>query len=203
MGQYFEKEPQSASNVFSFTYFFQQKKYTFTSDNGVFSKKQVDYGTHVLLKSIITIPFSTALDMGCGIGIIGICLGRENPNAQIEMADINRRSLQLAEDNIHKNEVKNCIVIESNLYQNLTSQYDLIVSNPPIRAGKKTVHQIVEEAIFHLKENGSIAVVIQKKQGAMSLYKKMEEIFGNIEVLSKDKGYYVLVSVLQKKDKEI
>ena len=73
--------------------------------------------------------------------------------------------------------------------------YDVIISNPPIRAGKKVVFEIVERAKEHLKLNGFIYVVIQKKQGADSMKKKMEEVYGNIEIIAREKGYYIFKSI--------
>ena len=67
----------------------------------------------------------------------------------------------------------------------------MIVSNPPIRAGKKVVFEILEKAYDHLNDDGELFVVIQKKQGAPSAKKKMEDVFGNCEVVTRDKGYFI------------
>ena len=74
-------------------------------------------------------------------------------------------------------------------------EYAAIVSNPPIRAGKKVVHQILSDAEPLLKDGGTLTIVIQKKQGAPSAKSKMEEVFGNAEIVAKDKGYYIIRSV--------
>ena len=73
--------------------------------------------------------------------------------------------------------------------------YAAIISNPPIRAGKKVVHQILSEAAPLLKIGGSLTIVIQKKQGAPSAKSKMEDVFGNAEISAKDRGYYIIRSV--------
>ena len=67
-----------------------------------------------------------------------------------------------------------------------------IVTNPPIRAGKEIVHRMFEEGYEHLEDNGRLWVVIRKQQGASSAKKKIEEVFGNCEILQKSKGYYIL-----------
>ena len=77
--------------------------------------------------------------------------------------------------------------------------YAAIVSNPPVRAGKNVVHQILTEAYDFLKIEGTLTVVLQKKQGAASAKKKMNETFGNAEIIKKDKGYYIIQS---RKEKE-
>ncbi len=63
------------------------------------------------------------------------------------------------------------------------------------RAGKETVHRIFEQALHRLDSNGELFVVIQKKQGMPSAKKRMNELFGNVEVVNKDKGYYILRSI--------
>lgn len=72
--------------------------------------------------------------------------------------------------------------------------YDFMLTNPPIRAGKKVVHSILEDAYKVLKQDGALYVVIQKKQGMPSAKQKMQDTFNNVEVLAKDKGYYILRS---------
>ena len=80
-------------------------------------------------------------------------------------------------------------------YENVVGTFDVIVSNPPIRAGKKVVFEILEKAFDFLNENGELIVVIQKKQGAPSAQKKMNEVFGNCEIIKRDKGYFILKSI--------
>lgn len=110
------------------------------------------------------------------------------------MVDINNRALDLTRQNAENNEVS-ANIFQSDIYENVFDSFDYIISNPPIRAGKKVVHTIIEGSINHLKENGSLTIVIQKKQGAPSAKAKMENVFGNAIVLKRDKGYYVLRSV--------
>ena len=111
------------------------------------------------------------------------------------MIDVNERALLLARENAQKNGIKNVDIHESNLYDAVKkSQYEIIISNPPIRAGKTVVHTILEKAYDYLAENGQLVIVIQKKQGAPSAQKKMEEVFGNCERIQWDKGYWILVS---------
>ena len=110
------------------------------------------------------------------------------------MIDINSRALDLARANAEKNQV-NARIFQSNVYEDVEGNFDYIVSNPPIRAGKSVVHEIIKGAFCHLEDQGSLTIVIQKKQGAPSAKAKMEEVFGNCQILKKDKGYYILESV--------
>ena len=133
------------------------------------------------------------LDVGCGYGPLGIALAKAQ-GLDVTMIDINQRAVALAQKNAEKNGVK-AQIFQSNLYDNVTGTFQHIISNPPIRAGKKVVHTVIEESIQYLDDGGDLTIVIQKKQGAPSAKAKMEDIFGNCEIIKKDKGYYILRSV--------
>lgn len=195
---YYTKNPESISQQKHWTYRLKGNTLSFTSDNGVFSKNTVDFGSELLVESYdIPEQFQKAslLDIGCGYGTMGLAYGKAYPELSIEMIDVNERALVLAQENVKKNGIHNVDIHESNLYDSVKkSQYEIIISNPPIRAGKIVVHTILEKAYDYLAENGQLVIVIQKKQGAPSAQKKMEEVFGNCERIQWDKGYWILVS---------
>lgn len=195
---YYTKNPESISQQKHWTYRLKGNTFSFTSDNGVFSKNTVDFGSELLVESYdIPEQFQKAslLDIGCGYGTMGLAYGKAYPELSIEMIDVNERALVLAQENAKKNGIHNVDIHESNLYDSVKkSQYEIIISNPPIRAGKIVVHTILEKAYDYLAENGQLVIVIQKKQGAPSAQKKMEEVFGNCERIQWDKGYWILVS---------
>ena len=195
---YYTKNPDSKSQQKHWTYRLKGNTLSFTSDNGVFSKHTVDFGSELLVESYdIPEQFQKAslLDIGCGYGTMGLAYGKAYPELSIEMIDVNERALVLASENAQKNGIKNVDIHESNLYDTVKkTQYEIIISNPPIRAGKTVVHTILEKAYDYLTENGQLVIVIQKKQGAPSAQKKMEEVFGNCERIQWDKGYWILVS---------
>ena len=111
------------------------------------------------------------------------------------MLDVNHRALDLAKENSEKNHIDNVTILESDgLAEVQDDSCDMVVTNPPIRAGKSVVHGILEDAYEKLKADGELYVVIQKKQGMPSAKKKMEAVFGNVETLTKEKGYYILKS---------
>ena len=164
--------------------------FSFYSDNGVFCKDKLDYGTRLLLENIDWNNVSgSILDVGCGYGPIGI-VASSITGSSVTMCDVNKRALHLAERNIKENNV-DCRVVESNCYENITDTYDTIITNPPIRAGKKIVYEIVFGAKEHLNDNGSLYLVIHKDQGAKSLIKDLEKEYIT-EVLEKDKGFFVI-----------
>ena len=159
-----------------------------------FSKSMIDYGSRVLLDNIEITNEKTLLDVGCGYGTFGICLNKVYSHLNVDMVDVNDRALELAKLNAKNNNI-HANIYKSFIYENVQGSYDVIVTNPPVRAGKEVVTTILQESIEHLNENGSLWVILQKKQGAPSAKKKMEEVFGNCEIVKRDKGYYLLHSV--------
>ena len=163
----------------------------------MFSKNRVDVGSEVLMEAAdkADFPDGNILDVGCGYGPIGLYLASAFPNREIEMVDINERALDLAKENAKLNDTSNVKIYKSSIFEQVKeTKYAAIISNPPIRAGKKVVHQILEESYDHLTTGGILQIVIQKKQGAPSAKKKMKEVFGNVERVALEKGYWVLES---------
>lgn len=195
MSHYFVNDKNLINEYRNFEYNFKGKRIKFTSNTGVFSKDRLDFGTHVLLQALPDFSSKkTLLDVGCGVGCIGIPLAKAYSNLDITMIDVNERCIELSKKNAVDNNVEVNVIL-SDLYENVNSKYDVIVSNPPIRAGKKVVFGVVEEGYKFLNNEGEIYIVIQKKQGADSMKKKMEEVYGNIEIIAREKGYYIFKSI--------
>ncbi len=172
----------------------------FLTDNGVFSKDAIDYGSRVLLNAIYDSKQldGRILDVGCGYGVIGIALKKAFPDTFVTMVDVNPRAVQLAQENAQLNDVQ-VEILESNIYEKVEGRrFDNIITNPPIRAGKKVIYKIFEDAYEYLEQNGCLWIVIRKQQGALSAKAKLEEIYHNCDIIKKEKGYYVLKCV--KKD---
>lgn len=172
-------------------YTLNEYNFMFKSDNGVFSKNEVDYGSEFLVKTFLQYnkrDINSVLDVGCGYGYIGIVLGKIL-NSKVTMTDVNRRALHLAKMNVEINKIDG-EVIESSIYDNVSGKYDLIISNPPIRAGKNIVLGILEGAFERLNKDGELWFVIRKQQGAESIKKRMCEI-SNCTVLEKSKGFWI------------
>lgn len=194
MEHYYSNEPKVKSNKKEFEFNLEDESLSFVTDNGVFSKSFIDYGSRVLIDSIKFPLEGCILDLGCGYGAIGIIVAKRNPKSSVTMADVNKRALELALENSKINNINNVKIIESNIYSNINESFNYILTNPPIRAGKAVVHKFLEGAYDRLLDNGEIFVVIQKKQGAPSAKAKLEEVFGNCEIINRDKGYYILNS---------
>lgn len=190
MGQYFSNE-KLESNMKKYSTKILDHVFTFHTDNGVFCKDYLDFGTRLLLESIpLSLIGDSVLDVGCGYGVIGITIAKLT-GATIDMVDVNHRAMHLAKMNIKENMVSGVTVFESNCYENVTKKYQTIITNPPIRAGKKIVYDIVMNARNHLLENGHLFLVIRKDQGAKSLIVDMEKYY-NVEVLEKSKGFFII-----------
>ena len=190
---YYAENPDAAHDIHELRVDLLGEKMTFLTDAGVFSKKMVDFGSQLLLKCLEVNQGETVLDVGCGYGPLGLSLAKAY-GVQATMVDINNRALDLARQNAERNKVE-ATIFQSNIYEQVEGYFDHVISNPPIRAGKQVVHEIIEKSKGVLKIGGDLTIVIQKKQGAPSAKSKMEDVFGNCDVVKKDKGYYILRSV--------
>ncbi|MBA2940752.1 class I SAM-dependent methyltransferase [Paenibacillus sp. CGMCC 1.16610] len=169
------------------------RKYTFLTDAGVFSKKGVDYGSKHLIETMQLKEDAKVLDVGCGYGPIGLSAAAMCPKGHVTMVDINERAIELSTENARRNGITNVSILQSDLLEQVKEQrYDVVLTNPPIRAGKEVVHRIFTDAYDCLVDGGAIWVVIQKKQGAPSAMKKLESIYSEVVEVSKDKGYKIL-----------
>jgi len=194
---YYTKNPGVKSNPNKIVAELLGKQFQFTTDSGVFSKKEIDFGSKLLIESFEEPEVEgDIVDAGCGYGPIGISLASEFPNRRFYMLDVNERATELSTNNAIKNRVHNVIVMESDQLSAVKgSVFASVLTNPPIRAGKDVVHGILEDAYEVLKEHGTLWVVIQKKQGAPSAVTKLEEMFKQVETVVKKKGYYILKAV--------
>lgn len=162
--------------------------FTFITDNNVFSKRGLDFGTRTLLENIDNIN-GDVLDFGCGYGPIGIFL-KKKFNVNVDMIDINKRAVNLAIKNAKLNSV-DVTIFESNIYECVTKKYDYIITNPPIRVGKSILYEILIKAKDYLKQNGHLIFVINKDQGAKSVMKDMNEYY-KVNLIEKNKGFFVI-----------
>lgn len=179
-----------------FDFYFKEHHFIFHTDSGVFSKNYIDYGSFVMLNNFcpnsIDLPI---LDMGAGYGPLGIVISILY-NKKTVMAEINERAYNLILKNVNENN-SNSIVYNSDLYEKIDDnmKFSSVVTNPPIRAGKEVINKIYDGAFSHLEIGGDLWVVIQKKQGAPSTKDYLTNLFGNCEIIKRDKGYYILKSI--------
>jgi len=195
MGQYFENA-NLPSKIREFIVNFLGVSFTFKTDNGVFSKDGLDFGTRVMLESLPLKEMSgDILDLGCGYGVVSIILSKFL-NANFDAVDVNKRAIHLAKMNQRNNSVSGIDFFESFCYENINKKYDYIITNPPIRAGKKVVYEMLIGAKDYLKENGCLFFVMRKDQGAKSALKDLETFY-KTDVLCKKNGFFVIKCFLR------
>ncbi len=194
MSHYFTKNSNLKSEENLIHVLFKNKKYSFYVDNGVFSKKGLDFGTRSLLESLdLENMHGNILDFGCGYGPIGVIVA-DNTDAKIDMIDINDRAIHLSNKNIVLNKVQNATAFESDMYENINDTYDYIITNPPIRIGKQNLYKILFNAKKYLKKNGELLLVVNKNQGAKSLVKDLSKTY-DVEVINKNKSFFIIKAI--------
>ena len=197
MEHYYTNNPTTESREKTINSTIANENFKFYTDNGVFSKESVDFGTKTMLESFNTEKENAQVaDIGCGYGVISIFLAKKYPTFKFTMVDVNNRVLELSRKNIELNKIENEVeVLESSSFDNVKGNFDIVLTNPPIRAGKKIVHKIMTDSYEHLNPQGELWVVIQKKQGMASCKKLLEDTFSIVEIITKNKGYYILKAV--------
>ncbi|MCQ2795539.1 MAG: methyltransferase [Bacilli bacterium] len=194
VSHYFTKDPVTPSKERTITYKINGLTINLTTDTNVFAKNGIDQGTMILLK-IITKEINTGkvLDIGCGYGVIGLTLASLIPDIRVVCSDINLRAVSLTIKNARALELSNRVTaLQSNLYENIEGNFDYVVTNPPIRAGKKVLDSIYTGAYQRLNTGGALYLVVRRKQGAESTVSRLIEIYSHVDVLIKDKGYWVI-----------
>lgn len=195
MAHYFTNEENLKSEIEKVIAEINGIPFYFYTDNGVFSKGELDFGTELLLKNFkYDDPNNkTLLDIGCGCGPIGIYAS--HLGFAVDMSDVNKRAIHLSKMSL-KEQGLNANVFESDAYKNITNKYDYIVSNPPIRVGKEKLYEIVMNAKEHLKDGGSLWIVVRKQQGAESMVRDMKNAYKTVEVIAKKKGFFIIKASL-------
>lgn len=193
---YYSQKPTAGHDIHTIEATLRGRTYSFQSDAGVFSKKGIDFGSRLLIETMELASDARVLDVGCGYGPIGLAAAALAHRGTVTMIDINERAIELAKRNAQRNGIANVRILQSDrLSEMLQEEFDAVLTNPPIRAGKEVVHGIFEQAAEVLVPGGALWIVIQKKQGAPSAFAKLEELFASVEEVRKDKGYRIFKAV--------
>jgi len=191
MGHYFINDDNLKSEIKEFRVNLVGYEFKFKTDNGVFSKGELDFGTRLLLETILKEDIKgKILDLGCGYGAIGVMLSKIK-NVETTMIDVNNRAIHLTKMNIKENDCSLVDAFLSDGFSNVQGKYDYIISNPPIRVGKVKLYELIKDCSNYLNKNGVIYLVIRKEQGAKSFIKDFSSMY-QIDVLNKSKGFYII-----------
>ena len=193
MSHYFKDDPNTRHDekVLEDTFF--DVPFSFMTDAGVFSKSKVDQGSRILIETVdVRDTDRILIDMGCGYGPIGLVLAKLHGHLSCHLYDVNGRAVGLAKANMVRNGITNADAQVSDLFKDAVRDADIIVTNPPIRAGKDTVFRLYEGAKDHLREGGVLWVVIRKAQGAPSSITRLKTLFRHVEVKNRSKGYWII-----------
>ena len=190
--QYFDNNENLKSELRKITYKYDNYNFTFNSDLGVFSKDKIDEGSKLLVENYLKYGRKNikVLDVGCGIGFLGITIAKIM-NSSVDMIDINNRAIHLTNMNIKENKIDNAKVWSSNIYDEVTDIYDVIITNPPIRAGKSVYLTIINDAFNHLNEDGELWFVMRTNHGVKTVIKNLLEKY-KVDVLDKSLGFYIV-----------
>lgn len=196
---YFTPAPDSAHNLRVHTVNALGLALSFETDAGVFSKDGLDEGSQLLLNALPPLA-GRVLDLGCGWGALGVTLAKRYPQADFVLSDINERATALAAGNARRNGASNVAVCASDGFAQLDGAFDEIISNPPIRAGKRVIYPLFEASYRRLRAGGRLFLVIRKQQGAESAAKFLATLGFSVERIARDKGFWVLCAKKTEED---
>jgi 16S rRNA (guanine1207-N2)-methyltransferase len=191
MSHYYDSNQESELRFYDVRVNLLGQSFVIKGAPGVFSAKEVDKGTAVLIKYARIEPEWSVLDLGCGYGVVGITLKKANPSIQVTMADVNKRAVKLSKLN---SEGLGIEVIHSEGFAKIDGRFDTILLNPPQSAGKEVWQRLITGAREHLAKGGLLQVVARHNKGGRALSAFMESVFGNVRDICKKSGYRVYVS---------
>lgn len=198
---YFSEKPKGMLKKEYFEIDILDEKIKINSSSGIFSMKELDFGTKLLIENAKienkNKERKEILDLGCGYGIVGIAIKKKYPESDITMVDVNERAVKMSKLNCRENKVE-CSIFKSNIFSNSEisdKKFDVILTNPPFSAGKSLCIEFIKESCSHLNKNGSLQLVAPHNKGGESLKKIMLDFFGNVEELAKKSGFRVYYSV--------
>jgi 16S rRNA G1207 methylase RsmC len=168
----------------------------FHSTWGIFSPREIDEGTRLLVERMQVLPTNNCLDLGCGYGPIGLYMARRAPQGQTLMVDKDFMAVQYSNANAERNGLNNARAILSNGFGHVDGnlRFDVIASNIPAKVGKEMLSLILHDAKQRLNQNGKLYVVTIN--GLRQYMKRnLEDIFGNYKKLKQGKRYTVAMAV--------
>jgi 16S rRNA G1207 methylase RsmC len=192
---YYTEKPTSPLREENIFVYLPDKKYSFVTASGLFSRDHLDIATKLLIEKCDLSNAKKILDLGSGWGVVAVVLKHRNPNLIVCATDINERAVRYTKKNAEKNRLS-LVTKKSDVLKNWEEEmFDVILTNPPYAAGRKICYSFIEESFNHLNKNGSLQLVARHQKGGKMLSIHMEEIFGNVSTLSIKSGFRIYKSV--------
>ncbi|MBK5332022.1 MAG: methyltransferase [Ilumatobacteraceae bacterium] len=192
MGHYFDEDPDAPSLPRDVELWLPDMSLTLTTDRGVFGYDQIDAGSKLLLLKAPPPPLAgNLLDLGCGVGTIALPLARRAPGATVWAVDVNSRARELCAGNAAANGITNLrVAAPDDVPEDVA--FDAIWSNPPIRVGKKPLHDMLLMWLGRLAPSGDAVMVVHKHLGGDSLQRWLTEAGYPTARLASSSGYRIL-----------
>jgi 16S rRNA G1207 methylase RsmC len=172
---YFSQEPKSEYQPKQIELDVAGEVFKVSTASGTFSPLRLDVGTSVLIDHLELAPQEgNILDLGCGWGAIALNLAKHSPKAKVWAVDVNNRSLELTAENAKIIGIENIQTATADSVPKEIS-FSGIWSNPPIRIGKKELHELLLGWLPRLENGASAYLVVQKNLGSDSLQKWLTE----------------------------
>jgi 16S rRNA G1207 methylase RsmC len=194
VSHYFDERPGVGSDQRIVDVALHDVAFTLRTDRGVFSHGHVDTGTLLLLQQAPPPPVAGhLLDLGCGAGPIALALAKRAPGATVWAVDVNERARTLTIENARRNGIENVRVVPPDDVPD-DVEFAAIWSNPPIRIGKRALHELLLTWLGRLAPDGEAVLVVQKHLGADSLQRWLvEQGFPTVRIASRT-GFRLLRS---------
>ena len=190
MDHYFSRQPAAPSRPRQIQTRLRGKVWTFLTDRGVFAHAGIDPGTRLLVESMRIEPSDHVLDLGCGYGPIGLVAAYLAGEGHVALVDVNERAVNLAAQNARRLGLHNVEVLQGDGTQPVADwSFDVVVTNPPIRAGKATLRRLIREVHTVLRPGGRFYFVARTAQGARTLAKDVEAVFGSAREVAQADGF--------------
>jgi len=188
---YFSPDPKVASRPRTIQVTLPDLSFELDTDRGVFAHGHLDVGTDLLLRTLPAVPPEELVDVGCGYGAIAITLGLRNPDARVWAVDVNRRALYLCARNAERAGALNVVPAEPDAVPT-GIRFAAIYSNPPVRLGKESLHELLLTWIGRLEPGGVATLVVQRHLGSDSLAAWLTSLGHPVERVRSKAGYRVL-----------
>ena len=163
---------------------------------GVFSPREIDSGTYLLMKYIEINPSDDCFDLGCGYGPIGLTMAKLAPQGSTLLVDKDFMAVEYSNKNAKVNNLSNAKAILSNGFQHIdaSQRFDVIASNVPAKVGKEMMSLMLHDAHKHLNKDGKLYLVTVN--GLRQYMKRnLKEVFGNYKKLKQGKAYTIHLAV--------